>query len=129
MPAPKKLPFPFILEMLYPLQPVTKPMFGCHAVYVREKIMLILRQKETHDESNGVWIATSREHHDSLRKDFPSMHSVYVLSDGKGETDWQMIHADADDFESSAVRACELILKGDPRIGRVPKGRKKKKAN
>ena len=125
----KKIPFPFITDMLFPLQPVIKPMFGCHAIYIREKIVLILRDREDHEEANGVWIATSREHHDQLRSEFPSMHSVSVLSEGKGETEWQMVHVDADDFESSAIRACELILRGDPRIGKIPKGKKKKKKN
>jgi hypothetical protein len=124
----KKIPFPFILDMLHPLQPVTKPMFGCHAIYVREKIMLILRDKEDHPDANGMWMAISTGHHDSLRKEFPTMHSVYILSEGKGETKWQMIHVDDEHFESLAVRACELILRGDPRIGKIPKSRKKKAA-
>src|SRR5574337_1222829 len=50
-----------------------------------------MRDKPAHPEANGVWIATSKEHHESLRKDFPMMRSVYILSDGKSETDWQMI--------------------------------------
>jgi hypothetical protein len=127
MSSTRKIPFPFILDLLFPVHPVTKPMFGCHAVYVREKIMLILRDRADHEDSNGVWIATSAEHHASLKKEIPSMHSVYLLSDGKRETQWQMIQVDADDFESSAVRLCELILKGDARVGRIPKARKKKK--
>lgn len=125
--AASKIPFPFILDLLFPLDPFVRPMFGAHAIYIREKLVLIVRNRETHPEANGAWIATSKEHHESLRKEFPSMHSVYILSDGKSETDWQMVHADADDFESSVTRACELILKNDPRIGRIPKAKKKKK--
>lgn len=89
--------------------------------------MLILRDKENHEEANGVWIATSKEHHESLKKEFPSMCSVYLLSDGKAETDWQMLQLSADDFESSVIRLCEFILRGDKRIGRIPKTRKRKK--
>ena len=54
------------------------------------------------------------------------MHSVYILSDGKGETGWQMIHEDADDFEEAVTRVCWMILKGDERVGKIPKARKKK---
>ncbi len=121
MASAKKIPFPFILDQLSRIEFATKPMFGCHAIYVREKIMLILRNREDHEDANGVWIATSREHHASLKKEIPSLHSVYILSNGKGETEWQMIHVDADDFESSAIRLCEMVLKGDHRIGKIPK--------
>lgn len=121
-----KVPFPFITEMLFPLHPVIRPMFGAHAIYVREKIMLIMRNKITHPEANGIWIATEKEHHESLKKELPVIHSIYMLSDGKSETDWQMIPLEDDNFETYATRACELILKSDPRIGRIPKKRKKK---
>ncbi len=126
MASAKKIPFPFILDRLFSLQPVTKLMFGSHAIYVREKIVCVLREREDHPEANGIWIATSKEHHASLRKEFPSMQSIFMLSDGKNETGWQMIPADEIDFESSADRICDLILKGDVRVGKVPKVRKKK---
>ncbi len=88
--------------------------------------MIILRQRDDHEDANGIWMATSTEHHASLKKEFPSMHSVFLLSDGKKETEWQMIPVEADDFESSAIRICEMILKGDARVGKIPKARKKK---
>jgi hypothetical protein len=117
--------FAFVLDLLSPLEINVKPLFGCHALYVAEKIVLILRKKDAHPEANGIWIATSAEHHSSLKKIFPSMGSVYILSDGKSETNWQMIHEHADDFESAAVLACELVLKNDPRIGRIPAKKKR----
>ena len=123
----KKVPFDFVLESLLPLNPRVRPMFGAFAVYVGEKIMLVLRNKEGHEEANGVWLATKSEYHSSLKNIFPAMRSIYILSDGKAETEWQMLPFDADDFETSAVKACELILKGDERIGRIPKPRKKKR--
>lgn len=125
MKKPVAIPFDFILEHLFSVNPIVKPMFGCHGVYVGDKIMLILRnKKESHEEDNGVWISTRNEHHDSLRKIFPSMRSIYLL--GNGETNWQNIPAEADDFEESALKICELILKNDPRIGNIPKSRKAK---
>ena len=123
----KKIPFDFVLDYLFPVNAVVKPMFGSYAIYVGDKIMLVLRDRESHREANGVWIATSAEHHESLKKDFPSMCSVYILSDGKAETNWQMIPVSADDFETSVTRCCDLILQNDVRIGRIPKPRKKKK--
>ncbi len=126
MAASRKVPFPFVTDLLSPLNIVIKPMFGCHAIYLREKIMIILRQRDDHEDANGIWMATSTEHHASLKKEFPSMHSVFLLSDGKKETEWQMIPVEADDFERSAIRICEMILKGDARVGKIPKARKKK---
>lgn len=89
--------------------------------------MLVLRDRNDLQEANGVWIATAFEHHESLKKVFPSMCSVSVLSEGKSETNWQMIPASADDFEASVIKCCEFILQDDVRIGRIPKPRKSKK--
>jgi len=114
----KAVPFEFVLEALSALPPHTRPLFGCLAVYVQDKIVLVLRDKRTSTEDNGVWLATTREHHDSLRREFPSMRSIRVLR--KGVTGWQVLPADAPDFEEAALRACELILAKDPRIGKVP---------
>ena len=105
------------------LAPVTRPMFGCTAVYVREKIVFALRDKK--DADSGVWIATSKEHHESLRGEFPNLRSIGVLGGGN-ETGWQILPADADDFEEAAMRAVELIAAGDPRIGKIPKPKRKR---
>ena len=126
MKSTKKIPFAFVLDNLLPLQPTVKAMFGSYGVYIGEKIVLVLRDRESHSEANGVWIATSSEYHESLKKDFPSMCSVYLLSDGKAETNWQMIPASADDFETSVIKCCEFILQNDQRIGRIPKTQKHK---
>lgn len=120
------LPFPFILDLLAPVQFSIRPMFGCHAIYAGEKIVMIMRKKSDHPEANGVWIATEFRHHESLRGEFPEMGSVYILSQGKAETNWQMFHENDENFEASVTRACELIIKKDPRIGRIPKRKKKK---
>jgi hypothetical protein len=114
----KPVPHAFVLEALAELSPWTRPMFGCLAVYVKEKIVLVLREKPDSAADNGVWLATSKEHHQSLRRDFPSMRSISVL--GSGVTGWQILPAKHADFESAGLRACELILARDPRIGKVP---------
>lgn len=118
----KTPPFSFAIENLFAADPIVKPMFGAHAIYVGEKIVLILRDKK--DNDSGVWIATTVEHHASLKKEFPNMRSIQLF--GTGVSGWQLLPIDADDFETSVNRACELILKRDERIGKIPKPKKKK---
>ncbi len=117
----KPVPHEFVLEALAALEPETRPMFGCLAIYVGGKIVLILRDKREKTADNGVWLATTQEHHQSLRHEFPNMRSIRVL--GKKVTGWQVLPADAPDFESAALHACELVARGDPRIGKVPGAR------
>ena len=120
--SPKPPPYPFVLDELSRVMTHTKPMFGCTAIYVGEKIVLILRQRDSSPKDNGVWIATTEEHHASLKKEFPKMRSIAVF--GPGVTGWQVLPESAPDFESSVYHACELIIAGDPRIGKIP-GQKK----
>jgi hypothetical protein len=119
----KALPHPFVLDALEAARPETRPMFGCIAVYVGEKIVLILRDKSGADPDSGVWVATLPEHHESLKRELPSLRSITVF--GSGVTGWQVIPATSPDFEEAALRACEMILVGDPRIGKIPGERKK----
>jgi len=118
----KAVPHKFVLEALAALSPWTRPIFGCLAVYVDDKIVLILRDKRDKTADNGVWLATTEEHHESLRREFPNMRSIHVF--GKKETGWQVLPADAPDFEDAALRACELVVGRDPRIGKVPGARR-----
>lgn len=118
----KAVPHEFVLEAIASVSPYTRPMFGCLAVYVGDKIVLILRDKHDTSADNGVWLATTEEHHASLRREFPNMRSIQLL--GKQVTGWQVLPMDAPDFEEAALRACELIVAGDVRIGKVPAARR-----
>jgi hypothetical protein len=118
----KPIPHAFVLDAISTLSPYTRPMFGCLAIYVKDKIVLILRDKPESIADNGVWLATTQEHHQSLRREFPSMRSIQVL--GKQVTGWQLLPVDAPDFESTALRACDLVLAGDARIGKIPGARR-----
>ena len=120
----KPVPHEFVLDAIASLSPVTRSMFGCLAIYVQEKIVLILRDKHDSAADNGVWLATTEEHHQSLRRDFPNMRSIQVFK--KKVTGWQVLPADSQDFEEAALRACEFVLAGDPRIGKVPGARRAK---
>jgi hypothetical protein len=119
----KPIPYNFVLENLYTLNPYTKPMFGCIAVYVDEKIIFILREKKDYPKDNGVWVATSQEHHESLKKDFPSLRKITIFGENGG---WRILPSDARDFEEAVNLACEKVVEGDPRIGKVPKAKKPK---
>lgn len=119
----KPVPHAFVLDALAPASPWTRPLFGCVAVYVEDKIVFALRDKTTYPRDNGVWIATTTEHHASLRKEFPNMRSIGLL--GKEVTGWQLLPIDASDFEESVTRACELICAGDMRIGKIPGAKKR----
>lgn len=117
-----RAPHEFVLDALESVSPITKPMFGCLAVYVREKIVLILRDRSDERRDNGVWLATREEDHASLQREFPNMRSIEMF--GTPKTHWQVLPADASDFEEAAMHACELVLARDPRIGRVPAPRR-----
>jgi hypothetical protein len=136
----KPIPFDFLLDELTSLSPRVNPMFGAYGVYVTqnensnsknpktnpshliEKIVFILRDHLKHPEDNGVWICTTSDHHVSLKKEFSSMRSIQLFSDG-GPTGWQNLPVDAENFESEVLHACQLILKSDPRIGKIPKAK------
>jgi hypothetical protein len=117
----RAIPHEFVLDAIASLAPATRPMFGCLAVYVEDKIVFILRDRRDETADNGVWLATTKEHHESLRRELRNMRSIQVF--GTATTGWQVLPADADDFEEAALRACELVLAGDPRIGKIPGAR------
>ena len=114
----KAVPHQFVLEALDGVAPETRSMFGCLAIYVGEKIVLILRDRRDSTADNGVWLATTEDHHESLRREFPNMRSIQVFR--KKVTGWQVLGADTPDFEEAALRACELVIARDSRIGKVP---------
>jgi hypothetical protein len=126
---PKPIPFDFIFDYLLPLEVTVKPLFGMYMIYAGERIILVLRDRKNQPETNGIWVATNKGHQKSLKKDFPVLRSFAGPKSADSGTGWQMIPAEADDFEATAIRICELIVRRDPRIGKIPvpkKPRKKK---
>jgi hypothetical protein len=123
--APKRIPFDFVIAALEALGPYTRPMFGCTAVYVDERIVFVLRDKKSPRQDDGVWVATTREHHATLRRELPGLRSIRVLAGGS-VTGWQVIPADSESFEEAALRACDLVVRGDPRIGKIPASRRRR---
>jgi len=56
----KAVPHEFMLDAISKSSPVTRPMFGCLAVYIEDKIVFILRDKRDGTPDNGVWLARPR---------------------------------------------------------------------
>ena len=120
----KPIPFRFVLDELEARQPLLKPMFGCHAVYFGEKLVLFLCDLDKWAEQKGLWLPTTPENYASLAQEFSSAR--LVTQDKLNKSPWLLLPVSTPDFEAQALRACELILQGDPRIGRIPKQTKLK---
>jgi hypothetical protein len=116
---PTSVPFDFVFDYL-PIGITTKKLFGMHYIYLGKRIMLILRQSKNQPELNGVWVATTTRHHESLQIIIPELGGF--IMDGKEQHgNWLFIRDNEEDFEGAVIKVCELISHGDPRIGNVPK--------
>ena len=75
----QKIAFNFVIEQLYSRHPQVKPMFGAHGVYADNKIICILREKDSYLDDNGIWIASHSEHHESLKKLIPILRKIQMF--------------------------------------------------
>lgn len=116
----KQDPFPFVLEELEPLRPVIKRMFGFTHVYFADRLLCSLRDSPKQTGTNGLWLYTTTEHVESLAQEFPDLSKRQLWRSEKNA--WIVLASRLANFEEYAFRACELILKGDQRIGRVTRG-------
>src|ERR1017187_7236956 len=91
-PKRKSAPYPFILEALIPLNPEVRPLFSGFAVYLGDKIVLMLRDSPNQPEDNGVWLVFSEVANltdAGIRRDFPSLRIIGLLG---GKIDhWRLI--------------------------------------
>lgn len=117
VPAARPSPFQFVLEELLPLRPDVRRMFGFTYVYLAERLLVGLRESARQPRFNGVWLFVEAEHIESLRGEFPQLPRRCFWKSGKNG--WVILPSHLEDFEEHAFRACELILDGDRRIGRV----------
>jgi hypothetical protein len=123
--AKQKPPHAFVVEALSALNPEARRLFSGFGIYVGDKIVLMLRDRPQFPQDNGVWIVLSEEtdpRDASLRKEFPSLRKIGLLGGKIGH--WLLIPGDGPRFEQEAMRACELVLQRDPRLGRVPASRR-----
>ncbi|MBS1839996.1 MAG: hypothetical protein JSS69_07070 [Acidobacteria bacterium] len=128
---PKKSPaFSFVLDELEdsPLagRVRIRPMFGSHAVYVDEKIVFILRQRNNSPKTvrdNGIWVAMLPEFTDSIRAEFPALRPIelFTARSKTGFTGWLNLPVTDDSFEESALALCRLLIRGDKRLGKISK--------
>jgi hypothetical protein len=116
--------FEFVLDELAELEFETRPMFGCTAIYVRDRIVLVLRDKGPSDTDNGVWVAYQPDDEASLLRDFPRLSPIELFA---GRTKgWRKLSSSSPEFESDVLQVCEHLRRRDPRLGKVPAGRKPK---
>src|SRR5580692_10977441 len=128
MPRPAKpklkAPHAFVLEALAPLNPEVRRMFSGFAVYLGDRIVCMLRDHAKSPRDNGVWLVLSDGTNPAdpeLRREIPSIRSIELLGDKIGH--WLLIPSDSPGFEMEALHACDLLLRRDPRLGRVPHSR------
>jgi hypothetical protein len=100
---------------------IRKPMFGGLAFYLHGLLMAVLMEDVEDTKWQGVLIATSHEHHDSIKKAFPEVAPHPILKK------WLYLPTSCEDFEAAAQRLVRLILRADPRFGVVPSSKKRTK--
>ncbi len=121
-----KIPFPFTMDALAQLVPVTKHFFGCLSIYIGSKIVLVQRNKPDNiPEDNGLWVAIHQENHAAFKAVFPGLRPVTVMGSA---ANWLNLPLESETFETDALAVCRLICKADPRIGNIPQTQKEKNA-
>jgi hypothetical protein len=117
----KQPPFPFVIEELVTIRPIIKQMFGFTHVYLDDKLLVSLRDNKNRPGTNGMWLYTTADQLESLGREFPQLSKRYLWRSGKNG--WVILASKLEEFEWYALKACELIRRGDPRIGRLSRGR------
>jgi hypothetical protein len=95
-------------------------MFGTKVVYLDGRMVLCFASRE--DPWRGVLVGTEREHHASLTGEFPSLVPHPILPK------WLYLAESGDDFERVAGQLVRLAGERDPRIGIVPRQKRRKQA-
>ena len=113
----RPIPFPFVIEELESLRPTVITVFGFTHVYLEDKLLFSLRDAATQTGSNGMWLYTTIEQADSLAREFADLPRRQIWRSGKKA--WIVLASRLPEFEEHAFKACELILRGDQRIGRL----------
>lgn len=115
-----RIPFPFVLDELSSIRPTVRQAFGFTYFYLDDRLLCCLRNSSKQPGSNGMWLFTTTEHVDSLAKEFPDLSRRYLWRSGKNA--WVVLPSRLAEFEEYAFKACELILNGDRRVGRISRG-------
>jgi len=98
---------------------VLRPMFGCKAVYLDGKIVLCFSARK--EPWSGLLVPTEHVYHAALRAEFPMLAPHPILPK------WLYLPEEADSFDRIAAAIVALAQRRDPRVGTVPKTKKKKR--
>lgn len=110
-----------MIDELASIRPTIKHAFGFTYVYLDDRLLCGLRDSKKQSGSNGIWLFTTVEYSESLILEFPQLSRRYLWRSGKNA--WIILPSRLGEFEEYALKACELILDGDRRIGRLSRGR------
>jgi hypothetical protein len=108
-----------------PLNPEVRRMFSGFAVYLGDRIVCMLRDHHKSPRDNGVWLVLSDSTNPAdpeFYREFPSLRTIELLRSKVGH--WLLIPSDSPSFEMEALHACDLLLRHDPRFGRIPLSRR-----
>jgi hypothetical protein len=94
---------------------VLRKLFSFDAAYLDGRLYLAVAGGK--EPWNGMMVCTSREHHASIRSQFPQLVSHEVL--GK----WLYLSQSHPEFEPVAVELAAMARKRDPRLGVESKAR------
>ena len=103
--------FPLMEESGY----LEKSMFGCLAIYLHGRLMLVLASGE--EPWAGVLIPTEHQFHDPIVKEFLDVVQHSVLKK------WLYLPEATEDFETVASDIVEAVRMNDQRFGVEPKER------
>lgn len=100
-------------------------MFGGRALYLHGMMKIVLMEESESDKTykdktfefpiwRGILLPTFREHHESLKSEFPELVNHPVLPK------WLYLQMSHPDFEGVAAKIAKLGLTRDPRFGIEP---------
>jgi hypothetical protein len=97
----------------------TRRMFGGLAAYLGDRLMLVLVEptKTGRWKWHGVLVATSKERHEAIRRQWPQLAPHDVLAK------WLYLDSRDDDFETVAEEIAEAMARNDARFGIVSPAR------
>ena len=95
-----------------------RSMFGFKTAYLDGLLMLMFAAKEP--PWQGVLVCTEKGHHASLMQEFSALQIHPIISK------WLILPEGDDRFEESAGRLVALAVRRDPRIGVLPKPKKRR---
>jgi hypothetical protein len=88
---------------------VQRKLFSFDAAYLDGRLYLAVAEGK--DPWNGLLVCTSREHHASIRNEYPQLVPHKVL--GK----WLHLSLSHPEFETIAIELAAMARKRDPRLG------------